>query len=247
MGVSGLCPGTTTGKTPAGWQSGAGASNGCWRMYWRIGPRYRDRPRADNGPDLQQLAASGQPPGGRLRRRHRGWMVRACPRTELGWLAHTRYLQPADDLPAGPSGAFYVRRRHRRHGVLGALIEAAIAAAALAGAPAVESYPVDTAMPAHSRNLFPAWHPPSPGTVSTSWPGASQPPGGTPQLTPPRPAPDPGHCRPMWRRADMCAAGGGRPYRGRERGGLRRVVGGGMRCCPGWMVAGIFAAAAPGA
>jgi hypothetical protein len=41
----------------------AGASNGCWCMYWRIRPRYRDRPRADNQRDLQQLAASGRPPG----------------------------------------------------------------------------------------------------------------------------------------------------------------------------------------
>jgi len=41
----------------------AGASNGCWCMYWRIGPRYRDRPREDNKHDLKQLAASGQPPG----------------------------------------------------------------------------------------------------------------------------------------------------------------------------------------
>ena len=41
----------------------AGASNGCWCMYWRIGPRYRDRPREDNKRDLEQLARSGQPPG----------------------------------------------------------------------------------------------------------------------------------------------------------------------------------------
>jgi hypothetical protein len=26
----------------------AGASNGCWCVYWRIGPRYHDRRRADN-------------------------------------------------------------------------------------------------------------------------------------------------------------------------------------------------------
>ena len=38
----------------------SGASNGCWCMYWRIGPRYRDRPRADNKEDLRQLAASGR-------------------------------------------------------------------------------------------------------------------------------------------------------------------------------------------
>jgi hypothetical protein len=34
----------------------AGASNGCWCSYWRIGPRYRDRPREDNKHDLEQLA-----------------------------------------------------------------------------------------------------------------------------------------------------------------------------------------------
>ena len=41
----------------------AGASNGCWCMYWRIGPRYRDRPREDNKRDLELLARSGPPPG----------------------------------------------------------------------------------------------------------------------------------------------------------------------------------------
>jgi hypothetical protein len=38
---------------------------------------------------------------------------------------------------------------------MGALIEAAIAAAASAGAPALEAYPVDTGVPGHTRNLFP--------------------------------------------------------------------------------------------
>jgi hypothetical protein len=37
---------------------------------------------------------------------------------------------------------------------MGALIEAAIAVAASAGAPALEAYPVDTAVPGHTRNLF---------------------------------------------------------------------------------------------
>jgi hypothetical protein len=38
---------------------------------------------------------------------------------------------------------------------MGALIEAAVQVAASAGAPALEAYPVDTAAPAHSGNLFP--------------------------------------------------------------------------------------------
>jgi GNAT superfamily N-acetyltransferase len=134
----------------------AGASNGCWCMYWRIGPRYHDRPRAENKRDLRQLAASGPPPGllafdGEIAA---GWCELA-PRTDLGWLAHARYLQPVDDQPVWSIPCFYVRRTHRGQGVMGALIEAALPVAASAGAPALEAYPVDTAVPGHTRNLFP--------------------------------------------------------------------------------------------
>jgi len=132
-----------------------GASNGCWCMYWRIGPRYRDRPRDANARDLRQLAASGPPPGllafdGDVAV---GWCELA-PRRDLGWLAHARYLQPVDDLPVWSIPCFYIRRTYRGRGVTGALIEAAVPAAAAAGAPALEAYPVDTAVPAHTGNLF---------------------------------------------------------------------------------------------
>ena len=134
----------------------AGASNGCWCMYWRIGPRYKDRPRDDNKGDLRQLAGSGQAPGllafdGAAAV---GWCELA-PRADLGWLAHARYLEPADDLPVWSVPCFYIRRSRRRQGVMGALIEAAVSAAAAAGAPALEAYPVDTAVPGHTGNLFP--------------------------------------------------------------------------------------------
>jgi GNAT superfamily N-acetyltransferase len=134
----------------------AGASNGCWCMYWRIGPRYRDRPRADNKRDLQQLAAARQSPG--LLAFDADLAVGWCelaPRAELGWLAHARYLEPVDDLPVWSMPCFFVRRTHRHSGVMGALIEASAGVAAAAGAPAVEAYPVDTAVPGHTRNLFP--------------------------------------------------------------------------------------------
>ena len=134
----------------------AGGSNGCWCMYWRIGPRYRDRPRADNRHDRRQLAALERPPGllafdGDLAV---GWCELA-PRADLGWLGRNRYLRPVDDLPVWSLPCFYVRRTHRGRGVMGALIEAALLAAASAGAPALEAYPVDTAAPAATRNLFP--------------------------------------------------------------------------------------------
>src|SRR5215470_19192465 len=162
----------------------AGASNGCWCMYWRIGPRYRSRPRADNKEDLARLAAAasaagaggaagsagaaaaaaasgaagpaGTAPG--LLAFDGGVAVGWCelaPRADLGWLARTRYLQPPDDLPVWSVPCFYVRRTHRGRGVTDALIAAAISAASAAGAPALEAYPVDTAVQGHTSNLFP--------------------------------------------------------------------------------------------
>ena len=146
----------------------AGASNGCWCMYWRIGPRYRSRPRADNKEDLARLAAAGSAGAGGaagpagiapgLLAFDGGVAVGWCelaPRTDLGWLARARYLQPPDDLPVWSVPCFYVRRTHRGRGVTDALIAAAISAASAAGAPALEAYPVDIAVPGHTRNLFP--------------------------------------------------------------------------------------------
>jgi GNAT superfamily N-acetyltransferase len=134
----------------------AGASNGCWCMYWRIGPLYRARPRAANKDDLRQLTESPRPPGLLAFDGEKavGWCELA-PRADLPWLAQARYLQPVDDLPVWSVPCFYVRGTHRRQGVTDALIGAAVQAATSAGAPAVEAYPVDTAVPAHTGNLFP--------------------------------------------------------------------------------------------
>jgi GNAT superfamily N-acetyltransferase len=134
----------------------AGASNGCWCAYWRLGPRYRDRPREDNQRDLRLLAGSGQSPGllafsadGTAA----GWCSLA-PRGDLGWLAHARYLAPVDDLPVWSVPCFYVGRAHRGQGVTDALLDAAASVAAAAGALALEGYPVDTSVPGHTRNAF---------------------------------------------------------------------------------------------
>ena len=134
----------------------AGASNGCWCMYWRLGPRYHERPREENRQERQRLAEFARPPG--LLAFDRDVAVGWCevaPRADLAWLAHARFLASADDLPVWSVPCFYVRRSHRRLGVTGTLIEAASAAAAAARAPALEAYPVDTQVPGHTANLFP--------------------------------------------------------------------------------------------
>jgi len=134
----------------------SGASNGCWCMYWRLGPRYHERPREQNKHDLRQLAQAGRSPGllafaGDLAV---GWCELA-PRADLTWLDRTPHLRPVDGLPVWSVACFYVRRGHRRRGVMATLIEGAIPVAESAGAPALEAYPVDTAVDGHTRNLFP--------------------------------------------------------------------------------------------
>jgi GNAT superfamily N-acetyltransferase len=129
----------------------SGASNGCWCMYWRLGPAYHERPREQNKDALKNLPEPGllALDGDRAV----GW-CQVAPRAELMWLAHARHLGPVDDLPVWSVPCFYVRRAYRGNGITGALIDAAVEYAAANGAPAVEAYPVDTAVPKHTGNLY---------------------------------------------------------------------------------------------
>jgi GNAT superfamily N-acetyltransferase len=133
----------------------AGASNGCWCMYWRLGTAYRKRPREQNKAALRALTESGPPPGllafdGDVAV---GW-CQLTPRAALPWLESARFFEHADDAPVWSLSCFYVRRGHRRRGVASALIAAALRAAKQAKAPALEAYPVDTAAPKSTSNLF---------------------------------------------------------------------------------------------
>ena len=40
----------------------SGASNGCWCMYWRIGPEYHKRPREKNRIAFRKIVKHGPPP-----------------------------------------------------------------------------------------------------------------------------------------------------------------------------------------
>ncbi len=133
----------------------AGASNGCWCMYWRLGPDYRRRPRERNRAALRALARRVPPPG--LIAFDDDLAVGWCqvtPRAELPWLDRARSLGRVDDLPVWSLSCFYVRRSHRGRGVTSALIAAALRVAKQAGAPALEAYPVETAAPKSTSNLF---------------------------------------------------------------------------------------------
>lgn len=134
-----------------------GASNGCWCMYWVLGPDYRRRQRDQNREALHHAIQETPTPGLLAldeNDRALGW-CRVSPRAELGWLNRRRDLAPVDGLPVWSVPCFYVRRGSRRQGVMKALIDAAVDYAKKSGAAALEAYPIDTSAPGATRNIFP--------------------------------------------------------------------------------------------
>ena len=125
----------------------AGACNGCWCMYGRIGAAYRKRPQEENKRDFRKVVEAGPPPGllafdGEVAV---GW-CQLTPRDAVPELDRTWRLKRVDDKPAWSLSCLYVRKGYRRKGVTGALIHAALKAAKRAKAPALEAYPFDAAV-----------------------------------------------------------------------------------------------------
>jgi len=121
-----------------------GACNGCWCMYWRIGPAYHKRDRSLNKKEFRAIVKAGPPPGllafdGDL---PVGW-CQITPRSDLPQLDKLKRLRRVDEVPVWSISCFYVRIGYRRRGVTTALINAAVKFARAAGAPAVEAYPLD--------------------------------------------------------------------------------------------------------
>lgn len=132
-----------------------GASNGCWCMYWRIGPDYHKRPREQNRTALRRVVTQGPPPGllafdGELAV---GW-CQLTPRQDLNWLNRKQALRPTDNLAVWSISCFYVRRGYRRQGIMSALIAEALKTVKRANALALEAYPVDITWPGSTSNVF---------------------------------------------------------------------------------------------
>src|SRR5579872_6685970 len=132
-----------------------GASNGCWCMYWRIGPEHHKRPREKNRIAFRKIVKRGPPPGlvAFDGEKAVGW-CQLTLRKDLRWLNCKPALEPVDDVPVWALSCFYIRRGYRRRGVMTALIGEALKAAKRAHATTLEAYPVDTAQPGSTSNVF---------------------------------------------------------------------------------------------
>jgi GNAT superfamily N-acetyltransferase len=133
----------------------AGACNGCWCMYWRIGPEYHKRPREKNKSALHRIVTQGPPPGLLAFDGEKaiGW-CQLTPRDDLSWLNRKQFLGPVDDISVWPISCFYVRRGCRRKGIMSTLVAEALKMAKRAKALVLEAYPVDTTQPGSTSNVF---------------------------------------------------------------------------------------------
>ncbi len=125
-------------------RGGAPQTAQCWCQFWRLrGRAYWDGVGGGNRAALEAEVCAGEEPGllADLDGVAVGW-CRVGPRSSFERIRHSPKLAPADDLPAWSVVCFYVHPLAKRKGVATALLDAAIARASAAGAPALEAYPV---------------------------------------------------------------------------------------------------------
>ena len=82
-----------------------------------------------------------------------GWCAIA-PRSATPGLDRSPVAKPLDDAPAWSITCFYIDTQHRRHGMMAAVIEAAVEHARRNGARIVEAYPIDAERRALWGELF---------------------------------------------------------------------------------------------
>jgi GNAT superfamily N-acetyltransferase len=123
-----------------------GPAGRCWCVA-PMGIDYRRRPVASNRADLRRAVKQGPPPG-LLALRDQvavGW-CRVTPRDLVPGLERAFRTRRVDDVPVWSISCFYIRKGHRRNGIMTSLISAAIDYARAGGAPALEAYPLDGAV-----------------------------------------------------------------------------------------------------
>ncbi len=133
----------------------AGACNGCWCMYWRIGGAYTKRPRDANRKAFKAIVRKGSPSGllAFADDLAVGW-AQVTPRTALPHLDRGRFTKAVDNKPVWSLTCFYIRKGWRGKGITTALIDAATTFARKAGASAVEAYPTRTGSARRSNSIL---------------------------------------------------------------------------------------------
>jgi GNAT superfamily N-acetyltransferase len=121
-----------------------GACAGCWCMYWRLRRKDFDLMRGESTRSLiHSLVMDNQVPGllAYINGIPVGW-VSLGPRQDFDLLERSRVLKRVDEQPVWSIVCFFVRSKHRRQGITGALIHGAVCYAREQGARILEGYPI---------------------------------------------------------------------------------------------------------
>ncbi|HEY5728209.1 MAG TPA: GNAT family N-acetyltransferase, partial [Acidimicrobiia bacterium] len=135
-----------------------GAIAGCWCMWFRHTASEWDWAGGDTRrAEMAGLVAGDARPGllGYVDGVPVGW-VAVAPRSEYGRLMspRARTYRSFDDTPTWVITCFFIAKGHRRSGVAGALLDAAVDHAAAQGATVIEGYPVDNEGPRQDDHVF---------------------------------------------------------------------------------------------
>ncbi len=116
----------------------------CWCLSHRINAAEIEELGHGSRETAMRALSSHEPPGvvTYLDGTPVGWCS-ISPRAEIPRLVGSKLIRPVDDVPVWSIICVVVRGGHRRQGVVGHLLEGAVAYAAAAGAPAVEAHPVE--------------------------------------------------------------------------------------------------------
>jgi GNAT superfamily N-acetyltransferase len=123
-----------------------GACAGCWCMWWRLSRREFSRKQyAGNKRAIKKIIMAGRKPGilAYANGKPIGWCA-VEPREAYASLERSNVLKRVDDSTVWSVTCFYVARGHRRQGLAGQLLKAAIRLARQRGAKIVEGYPIDS-------------------------------------------------------------------------------------------------------
>jgi GNAT superfamily N-acetyltransferase len=123
-----------------------GPAGRCWCVA-PMGVDYRHRAPASNRDTMRRVVRAGPPPGLLAIRGESavGW-CRVTPRDAVPGLDRPFRTRRVDDVAVWSISCFYIRKGHRRTGIMTALITAAVDYARASGAPALEAYPLDGAV-----------------------------------------------------------------------------------------------------
>jgi len=122
-----------------------GACGGCWCMAWRLLPKDFKQKQGDGNRRAMKKIAETQTPPGLLAydgREPVGWIALA-PRETFVRLEGSKVLAPVDDRPVWSVTCFFVRKDHRKRGLMTELLKAASKFAKKNRAKILEGYPQD--------------------------------------------------------------------------------------------------------